>query len=72
MLGLNRPICGRTDRMDVVVDGMLRRNAWKSVRYAGELVVPEPVDAFRRRLSFKDSQWQFSAPKLTPVGADSN
>ena len=31
--------------MDVVVDGMLRRIAGKSVRYAVELVVPEPIDA---------------------------
>ena len=31
--------------MYVVVDGMLRRTAGKSVRYAGELVVPEPLEA---------------------------
>ena len=30
---------------DVVIDGMLRRTAGKSVRYAGEQVVPEPLDA---------------------------
>ena len=28
-----------------MVDDMLRRAAGKSVRYAGELVVPEPLDA---------------------------
>ena len=38
--------------MDVVVDGMLRRSAGKSVRYAGELIVPEPLDAVRRRMPF--------------------
>ena len=27
------------------MDGMLRRTAGKSARYAGELVVPEPPDA---------------------------
>ena len=28
-----------------MVDGMLRRITWKSVRFAGELVVPVPLDA---------------------------
>ena len=68
MLGLNRPIgdrrrpaghlviCGRAYGRDVMVDGMLRRTAWKSGRYAGELVVPEHLDAVRRHLPFQDSQ----------------
>ena len=59
MLGLHRPIgdchrsvchlavCGRADGRDVVVDGMLWRTAGKSARYAGELVVPEPLNAVR-------------------------
>ena len=42
---------------DVVTDGMLWRTAGKSARYAGELVVPEPLDAVRRHLPFQDSQW---------------
>ena len=55
MLGLNRQIrdrrrSGRSSGRDVVVDGMLWRTAGKSVRYAGELVVPEPLDAVRRHL----------------------
>ena len=40
-------VCGRADGMDVVLDGMLRRTAWKSVHYAGELFVPELLDAVR-------------------------
>ena len=44
-----------------MVDGMLWRTAGKSARYAGELVVPEPLDVVRRHLPFYDSQWQFSA-----------
>ena len=35
-----------------MVDGMLNRTAGKSVRYAGKLVVPEPLDAFRRHQPF--------------------
>ena len=31
-----RPVSGRADGIDVVVDGMLSRTAGKSVRYAGE------------------------------------
>ena len=31
---------------------MPRRTAGKSVRYAGELVVPEPLNAIRRYLPF--------------------
>ena len=30
-----------------MVDGMLRRTARKSVRYTGELVAPEALDAVR-------------------------
>ena len=45
-------VCGRADGKDVVVDGMLWRTAGKSARYAGELVVPEPLDAVRRHLPF--------------------
>ena len=30
-----------------MVDGMLWRTARKSARYAGELVVPKPLDAAR-------------------------
>ena len=64
MLGLNRPIrdrrlsaghlaiCGRADGSDVSVDVMLWRTAGKAARYAGELVVPEPLDAVRRHLPF--------------------
>ena len=61
MLGLNRPIrdrrrsgrsCGRADGRDVVVDGMLWRTAGKSARYAGELIIPEPLDAVWRHLPF--------------------
>ena len=37
-------VCGRADGRDVVVDGMLWRTAEKSVRYAGKLVVPEPLE----------------------------
>ena len=39
--------------------------------YAGELVVPEPLDAVRRRLPFKYSQWKFSALNFVPVVAGS-
>ena len=35
-----------------MVDGMLWQSAGKSARYAGELVVPEPLDAVRRHLPF--------------------
>ena len=38
--------------MDVVVDGMLRRTAGNSVGYVCQLVVPESLDAVRRRLPF--------------------
>ena len=51
-----------------MVDGMLRRYAGKSARYAGELIVPEPLDAVRRHLPYEDSQWQFSALTFVPVG----
>ena len=33
------------------------RNAVKSARCAGELAVPEPLDADRRHLPLYDSQW---------------
>ena len=36
--------------MDVVVDSILWRTAGKSARYAGELVVPGPLDAVQRHL----------------------
>ena len=59
-VGLNRPIrdhrrsglssVGLWRSRDVVVDGMLWRTARKSARYAGELVVPVPLDAVRRHL----------------------
>ena len=35
-----------------MVDGMPLGTAGKSARYAGELVVPEPLDAVRRHLPF--------------------
>ena len=35
-----------------MVDGMLGRTAGKSVRFAGELVVLESLDAVRRHLPF--------------------
>ena len=35
-----------------MADGMLRRTAWKSVRYAGKLVVREPLDAVPWHLPF--------------------
>ena len=44
--------------MDVVISGMLRWTTLKSVHYAGELVVPEPLDAVRRTLPFHENQWQ--------------
>ena len=84
MLGLSQPIrdrrlsgwslviCGRADDRDIVVDGMLWRPAGKSARYAGELVVPEPLDAVQRHLPFQENQWQFSAQNFVPVGAGSN
>ena len=40
-----------------MVDGMVRRTAGKSARYAGELAVPEPLDEVRRHLPLYDSQW---------------
>ena len=40
-------VSGRADGRDVVVDDMLWRTAGKSALYAGELVVPEPLDAVR-------------------------
>ena len=64
MLGLSRrleivfdpvgqlAVCDRADGRVVVVDGMLRLTAWKSFRYAGEMAVPEPLDAVRRHLPF--------------------
>ena len=45
-------VCGRADGRDVVVVGMLWRTAGKSVCYAGELVVPEPLHAVWRHLPF--------------------
>ena len=62
-------VCGRAVGRDVVVGGMLWRTAGKSVRYAGELVLFEPLDAVRRHLPFCDSQWQFSALNFLPIGA---
>ena len=50
--GLHLAVCGRADGRDVVVDGMPWRTAGKSARYAGELVVPKPLDAVRRHLPF--------------------
>ena len=35
-----------------MVDRMLRRTAVKLARYAGELVVPEPLESVRRHLPF--------------------
>ena len=35
-----------------MVDGMLWLTAGKSARYAGKLVVSEPLDAVRRHLPF--------------------
>ena len=32
-------VCGKADGRDIVVDGMLRQTAGKSVCYAGKLVV---------------------------------
>ena len=45
-------VCGRTDGSDAVVYCMLWRIAVKSVCYAGELVVPDPLDAVQRHLPF--------------------
>ena len=50
--GRSSAVCGRSDGTDVVVDDMLWRTAGKSIRYAGELVVPEPLDAVRRHQPF--------------------
>ena len=36
-------VCGRADGWNVVLDGMLRRNARKSALYAGELVPYSPA-----------------------------
>ena len=59
MLGLNRPMRDRRrsswlsgglwqiDGRDVVVEGMPWRTAGKSARYAGELIVPDPLDVVR-------------------------
>ena len=65
-------VCGRADGWDVVVNGMVRRTFWKPVRYACELVVPEPLNAVRRHPPFYDSHWKFLAPKLVSVGAGSS
>ena len=35
-----------------MVDGIPWQTAGKSARYAGELIVPEPLDAVRRHLLF--------------------
>ena len=40
-------VCGRVDDRDDVVDCMLRQTAGKLVCHAGELVVPEHLDAVR-------------------------
>ena len=48
--------CGRAVGTDVMVDGTLRGTAGKSIRYAGEQIVPEPLDAVRQHLPFQDSQ----------------
>ena len=45
-------VCGRADGRDLVVDGMIWRTDGKSASYAGELVVPKPLDAVRRHLPF--------------------
>ena len=42
----------RADGRDVVIDGILRRSTGKSVRYAGDVVAPDPLDAVRRHLPF--------------------
>ena len=52
-------VCVRADGMDIAVDDRLWRTAGKSVRHAGEQVVPEPLDAIRRNQPFLDRQWQF-------------
>ena len=46
----NLAVCGRADGRDGVVDCMVWRTAVKSVHYAVELVVPEPLYAVRRHL----------------------
>ena len=45
-------VSGRADGRYAVIDGMLKPTAGKSVHYAGELVVPEPLDAVQRHLPF--------------------
>ena len=45
-------VSGRADGWDIVADGMLSRTAEKSVRYEGEMVVPESLDAVRLHLPF--------------------
>ena len=45
-------VCGRADGRGVVVDCMPWRTARTSDRYAGEMVVTEPLDAVRRHLPF--------------------
>ena len=51
--GRSSAVCGRSDGRDGVVDDMLYRTAGKSIRYAGELVVPEPLDEFGDISHFK-------------------
>ena len=65
-------VCGRADGRDVEVEGMLRRSSGKSVRYTGELVVPDHLEAVGRHLQIHGSQWQFSAPNFAPGGAGSS
>ena len=65
-------VCGRAVSRDVVVDGMLLRTAGKSIRYAGEVIVPEPLDAVRRYCHLKtasgNSQRRIERPlELAPV-----
>ena len=50
-----------------MVDGMLRRTAGKSVRYAGEMLVPEPLDAFWRHLAFRTASGNSQCQILFPL-----
>ena len=45
-------VCGRANGRGVMVDGLPWQTAGKSARYAGELVVHEPLDAVMRHLPF--------------------
>ena len=52
---------------DVVVDGMQRRTSVKSVRYAGELVVHEPLMQFGDICHYKSVSSNYQRRILRPL-----